>query len=187
MHDICDEEVEEYFNDKLQIPTFVSLENDEFLFWNKLAYFLYTNNNTNKFTLDNKVYVEKASKPKKIKVKKIKNSDNSSNENMKLPKAVKEKENKNIKIPSQKLPKIHNRKFLLDETHTPINVTRTAPDQESTIGLRFIHENIDAKKSEWSLKNAYKPKESEFLKVFTDREEDNISRKKIFYCFGSRL
>lgn len=44
MHDICDEEVDEYFTDKLQISQFVSLEHDEFFFWDKLAYFLYTNN-----------------------------------------------------------------------------------------------------------------------------------------------
>ncbi|RNA41497.1 leucine-rich repeat and fibronectin type-III domain-containing 5-like [Brachionus plicatilis] len=46
MHDICDEEVDEYFTDKLQIPNFVSIENDEFLFWKKLGYFLYTNQST---------------------------------------------------------------------------------------------------------------------------------------------
>jgi len=44
MHDICDEEVEEYFRQKIQLPNFVSLENDEFLFWTKLRYVLYTNN-----------------------------------------------------------------------------------------------------------------------------------------------
>ncbi|CAF0972474.1 unnamed protein product [Brachionus calyciflorus] len=44
MHDICDEEVDEYFTEKLQIPRFISLENDEWLFWKKLSYFLYTNN-----------------------------------------------------------------------------------------------------------------------------------------------
>jgi Leucine-rich repeat (LRR) protein len=43
MHDICDEEVEEYFRQKIQLPAFVSLENDELLFWNKLRYVLYTN------------------------------------------------------------------------------------------------------------------------------------------------
>ena len=80
------------------------------------------------------------------------------------------------------MPKIHTRKFLLDEAYTPVTVSRTVPEQESTIGLRFLHESYDtknAKKSEWSLKNAYKPKESEFLKVFTDREDDNLSPKKI--------
>ena len=45
MHDICDEEVDEYFTDKLQIPSFISIENDEYFFWKKLAYFLYTNRN----------------------------------------------------------------------------------------------------------------------------------------------
>jgi hypothetical protein len=43
LHDICDEEVEEYFRQKLQLPAFVSLENDELLFWKKLGYHLYTN------------------------------------------------------------------------------------------------------------------------------------------------
>jgi hypothetical protein len=43
LHDVCDEEVEEYFRQKLQLPTFVSLENDELLFWKKLGYHLYTN------------------------------------------------------------------------------------------------------------------------------------------------
>lgn len=43
LHDVCDEEVDEYFVEKLQIPRFVSLEDDEFLFWTKLAYHLYTN------------------------------------------------------------------------------------------------------------------------------------------------
>ncbi len=40
LHDICDEEVEEYFRNQLQIPYIVSLENDEFLFWQKLHYHL---------------------------------------------------------------------------------------------------------------------------------------------------
>lgn len=44
MHDVSDDAVEEYFRGKLQLPYFVSLENDEFLFWHKLAYHLYTNN-----------------------------------------------------------------------------------------------------------------------------------------------
>lgn len=43
LHDVCDEEVDEYFVDKLQIPQFVSLEDDEFMFWTKLGYHLYTN------------------------------------------------------------------------------------------------------------------------------------------------
>ncbi|RNA42266.1 leucine-rich repeat and immunoglobulin-like domain 2 [Brachionus plicatilis] len=55
MHDVCDEEVDEYFTDKLQIPRFVSLENDEFLFWEKLAYFLYTNYKSSPFVKSNKV------------------------------------------------------------------------------------------------------------------------------------
>ncbi len=40
LHDICDEEVEEYFRSKLQVPYLVALENDEFLFWQKLHYHL---------------------------------------------------------------------------------------------------------------------------------------------------
>ena len=43
MHDVNDETVEEYFRGKLQMPYFVSLECDEFLFWKKLGYHLYTN------------------------------------------------------------------------------------------------------------------------------------------------
>jgi hypothetical protein len=43
LHDICDEEVEDYFRRQLQIPRFVALENDEFMFWPKLHYHLYTN------------------------------------------------------------------------------------------------------------------------------------------------
>jgi hypothetical protein len=43
MHDVSDEAVEEYFRTKLQLPYFISLENDEFLFWKKLGYHLYTN------------------------------------------------------------------------------------------------------------------------------------------------
>jgi hypothetical protein len=43
LHDVCDEEVEEYFRNSLQIPRHVSLEYDEFLFWRKLAYHLFTN------------------------------------------------------------------------------------------------------------------------------------------------
>lgn len=45
MHDICDEEVDEYFTDNLQISSFISMENEEFFFWKKLSYFLYTNKN----------------------------------------------------------------------------------------------------------------------------------------------
>jgi hypothetical protein len=43
LHDICDEEVEDYFRSQLQIPRFVALEDDEFMFWHKLYYHLYTN------------------------------------------------------------------------------------------------------------------------------------------------
>lgn len=43
LHDVSDEEVDEYVRDALQIPQFVSLESDEFCFWNKLGYFLYIN------------------------------------------------------------------------------------------------------------------------------------------------
>lgn len=43
MHDVSDDTVEEYFRGKLQLPYFVSLENDEFLFWKKLGYHLHTN------------------------------------------------------------------------------------------------------------------------------------------------
>lgn len=55
MHDICDEEVDEYFTDKLQIAQFVSLENDEFFFWDKLAYFLFTNSSTPSTVKSNRV------------------------------------------------------------------------------------------------------------------------------------
>lgn len=44
MHDICDEEVDEYFTENFEIPNFISLENDEFFFWKKLGYILFTNN-----------------------------------------------------------------------------------------------------------------------------------------------
>ena len=44
MHDVCDEEVEEYFRQQLQIPRIVALENDEFMFWHKVYYYLFTNN-----------------------------------------------------------------------------------------------------------------------------------------------
>jgi hypothetical protein len=43
LHDICDEEVEDYFRSQLQIPRFVALEDDEFMFWQKLHYHLFTN------------------------------------------------------------------------------------------------------------------------------------------------
>jgi hypothetical protein len=43
MHDVSDDAVEEYFRKNLQLPYFISLENDEFLFWKKLGYHLYTN------------------------------------------------------------------------------------------------------------------------------------------------
>jgi hypothetical protein len=55
MHDVCDEEVEEYFTEKLQIPRFVALESDEFLFWQKLGYFLYTNGSTAPCARPNKI------------------------------------------------------------------------------------------------------------------------------------
>lgn len=43
MNDVSDEEVDDYVRHKLQIPRFISLENDEFYFWHKLNYFLHTN------------------------------------------------------------------------------------------------------------------------------------------------
>ena len=45
LHDVSDEEVDEYIRNSLQIPRFVSLETDEFFFWKKLGYFLYVNRN----------------------------------------------------------------------------------------------------------------------------------------------
>ena len=67
MHDVCDEEVEEYFRQKLQMPMFVSLENDEFLFWKKLEYFLFANEpDAEKITP-----VEKPKPPKRSVLKKL--------------------------------------------------------------------------------------------------------------------
>ena len=43
LHDVCDEEVEEYFRAQLQIPRLDALEVDELLFWQKLHYHLFTN------------------------------------------------------------------------------------------------------------------------------------------------
>ena len=43
MNDVSDEEVDDYVRAKLQLPRFISLENDEFYFWHKLNYFLHTN------------------------------------------------------------------------------------------------------------------------------------------------
>jgi hypothetical protein len=42
LHDVSDEEVDEYVRQKLQVPRVVSLENDEILFWKKLSYILHT-------------------------------------------------------------------------------------------------------------------------------------------------
>lgn len=47
LHDVSDEEVDEYIRNNLQIPRFVSLETDEFFFWKKLGYFLYVNRDYN--------------------------------------------------------------------------------------------------------------------------------------------
>lgn len=44
MYDVCDEEVDDYVRQHVQLPRFVSLETDEFYFWPKLDYFLHTNN-----------------------------------------------------------------------------------------------------------------------------------------------
>ena len=44
--DVSDEEVDDYIRSRLQIPTFVSMETDEILFWKKLEYFLYLNRET---------------------------------------------------------------------------------------------------------------------------------------------
>jgi hypothetical protein len=41
LHDVLDEEVEEYLRSELQSPNIIALENDEFLFWTKLEYLLY--------------------------------------------------------------------------------------------------------------------------------------------------
>jgi hypothetical protein len=43
MHNVSDDDVEEYFRKSVQLPYFVALENDEFLFWKKLAYHLHMN------------------------------------------------------------------------------------------------------------------------------------------------
>ena len=43
MHDVSDEEVDENFREKLQLHHIIALENDEFMFWRKLEYFLFTN------------------------------------------------------------------------------------------------------------------------------------------------
>jgi hypothetical protein len=43
LHDVCDEEVDDYLRNSLQIPNVISLENDEFLFWLKLTYYLHSN------------------------------------------------------------------------------------------------------------------------------------------------
>lgn len=43
LHDVSDEEVDDHIRSKLQIPRFISLETDEFLFWKKLEYFLHMN------------------------------------------------------------------------------------------------------------------------------------------------
>lgn len=44
LHDVSDEEVEQYFRESVQIPQFVAIEDDEILFWRKLHYHLYLNN-----------------------------------------------------------------------------------------------------------------------------------------------
>lgn len=46
LHDVSDEEVDEYVRNRFQLPRFVSLETDEFLFWKKLGYFLRVNRDT---------------------------------------------------------------------------------------------------------------------------------------------
>jgi len=43
LHDVSDEEVDEYIRDKFQMPKFISLETDEFFFWKKLGYILHLN------------------------------------------------------------------------------------------------------------------------------------------------
>jgi hypothetical protein len=43
LHDVVDEEVNEYLRSSLQIERVISLENDEFLFWTKLNYYLWMN------------------------------------------------------------------------------------------------------------------------------------------------
>lgn len=56
LQDVMDEEVDEYFTEKFKVPKFVSLENDEYFFWEKLAYFLYTNNYIQKRKKSNQVH-----------------------------------------------------------------------------------------------------------------------------------
>lgn len=43
LSDVCDEEVDDYVRHKIQIPRFISLEDDEYCFWNKLNYYLHSN------------------------------------------------------------------------------------------------------------------------------------------------
>lgn len=43
MHDVLSEQIAEYFTNELRFTKLTVLENDEFMFWAKLAYFLFTN------------------------------------------------------------------------------------------------------------------------------------------------
>lgn len=43
MHDVLTEQIAEYFTNELRFTKLTVLENDEFMFWAKLAYFLFTN------------------------------------------------------------------------------------------------------------------------------------------------
>lgn len=52
LSDVSDEEVDDYIRARLQIPTFVSMETDEILFWKKLEYFLYLNRETDIMPID---------------------------------------------------------------------------------------------------------------------------------------
>lgn len=56
MHDVMEEQIDEYFVNELRLPRFVLLQNEELMFWTKLAYFLFTNNSNDRVRVNTGVH-----------------------------------------------------------------------------------------------------------------------------------
>ncbi|CAF0785744.1 unnamed protein product [Brachionus calyciflorus] len=166
MHDICDEEVDEYFTEKLQIPRFISLENDEWLFWKKLSYFLYTNKRDSRRVIpSNRIPIRTSSSVRtKIDI-------SSSTSDFDLPKSP-------SRAP-RRLPQLSKRPFLLDEVYTVEKVRDKSPQVklDSKNNFRIFHETYE---NEFN-KNPNRAKRSsdnkEYVQVFNDQSDLDFRKK----------
>jgi Leucine-rich repeat (LRR) protein len=188
MHDVSDEEVEEYFRQKLQLPQFVSLENDEFLFWTKLGYFLYTND---KDQYEKVMPIQKYKQPKKSSnnPKYIRHDSIDSNESeipgynfYKLP-ILTYDETQDRKISrstskvrsSEKSPKRNG--FLLDEVNDGYISSKSKKTKKLLPDADYIPEREETKKKHKKEKSQKPDKEIPVLKVHVDKKNETKNRE----------